>query len=291
MFDTLLNMFSGNSKPGRKKAHPSGGRTTRRKAASPRAKGSPAPEAEPAALPEGGLDFLLVRGMRRTMSISVAPDGTVLVKAPALMMPEHIFAFVRQKRAWIEKHRAFFKEHHTENTGFFDGATVHYLGRPFRICAVPAKRGLRARLAGGRLELPCPGLEGGPASPEALKKAYEAWRLETARLVLPRRLARMEAYALAVLKDGRTVRRVSRVAVRSLKSRWGSCSSSGAISLASQLIALPLPLIDYVLCHELSHLRHMDHSPAFYAVFSRLVPDHKARKEARKIWCMEHPLR
>lgn len=288
MFDTLLHFVAGSRKSApKKKPRTSGGRSSGRRTA--QTKAAPLAEAETVALPEDGLTFQLQRQMRKTMSISVAPDGSVLVKAPLLMMMPQVLAFVRQKRAWIEKHRTFFEEHHAEDSGFFDGATVHYLGRPFRICAVPAKRGLRARLIGDRLELPV--REPDAPTADALKKAYETWRMDTAKLILPRRLARMENYALAVLKDGRKVGRVGSVTVRSLKSRWGSCSSRGDICLASQLIALPLPLIDYVLCHELSHLRHMDHSPAFYAVFSRLVPDYREKKQARKLWCLEHPLR
>ena len=77
--------------------------------------------------------------------------------------------------------------------------------------------------------------------------------------------------------------------MRSLKRRWGSCSARGDIMLAAQLIALPLPLIDYVLFHELCHLRYMNHSPAFHALLHRLMPDAKTREARIHVWALEHP--
>lgn len=74
------------------------------------------------------------------------------------------------------------------------------------------------------------------------------------------------------------------VRVRRLKSRWGSCSSRKAISLAVDLVQLPRALVDYVLVHELAHLHEMNHSPAFWAHVARALPDYRAHKQALKQW-------
>jgi predicted metal-dependent hydrolase len=107
-----------------------------------------------------------------------------------------------------------------------------------------------------------------------------------AKNILARRLARLDAHARALFGDSSAV---TGLAVRSLRRRWGSCSVRGQITLAAQLIELPLPLIDYVIAHELCHLRHMDHSPAFHRALLRLLPDAGAREKNIRIWSLEHP--
>ena len=110
--------------------------------------------------------------------------------------------------------------------------------------------------------------------------------MAVAKLVLARRLNRIETHARAIFCDSASV---SGLTVRSLKRRWGSCSVRGQITLAAQLIELPLPLIDYVLCHELCHLRRMDHSPNFHAALQSLLPDARQREKSIRIWSLEHP--
>ena len=100
------------------------------------------------------------------------------------------------------------------------------------------------------------------------------------------RLAALDAEARALLCDRLSA---SGLTVRSLKRRWGSCSVHRQITLAAQLIELPLPLIDYVICHELCHLRHMDHSPSFHAALRRMLPDARSREKSIRIWSLEHP--
>ena len=164
---------------------------------------------------------------------------------------------------------------------FREGSTILFLGKPFRLCLVPARRGRHPQLTACRLELPCRS-----DSPADIESAFKAWRMDVAKLVLARRLRRLDALARAVFHDNAAV---SSLTVRSLKRRWGSCSVRGQITLAAQLIELPLPLIDYVLCHELCHLRRMNHSPDFHASLQKLLSDARQREKDIRIWSLEHP--
>ena len=237
-------------------------------------------ETERLSLPEG-LDFTLHRDHCRTLRLTVKPDGAVLVKAPVAVPMESILDFVRAKLDWVREKRSFFLEHRRNGTEFREGGIIHFLGKPFRISLVEKRRGSCPRLTADRLELPCRN-----DSPEDIEAAFKAWRMDTAKLVLARRLSSLDARARGVFSDGLGA---SGLAVRALRRRWGSCSVRRQITLAARLIELPLPLIDYVICHELCHLRHMDHSPAFHRALTRLLPDARKREEEIRIWSLEHP--
>lgn len=84
--------------------------------------------------------------------------------------------------------------------------------------------------------------------------------------------ARAEEKALAIGA------RLSRVSVRETRSRWGSCSSDGALSFSWRLILAPELVLDYVVAHEVAHLRHLNHSPAFWRLVAELAPDFEAQR-------------
>ncbi|WP_130470760.1 M48 family metallopeptidase [Candidatus Magnetaquicoccus inordinatus] len=103
----------------------------------------------------------------------------------------------------------------------------------------------------------------------------EQWFRQQAGVYLPLRLAAWAA------RMGLSYQRLT---IRNPKSRWGSCSTRGSINLNWRLIWLPVALGDYVLVHELSHLRHMDHSPAFWQVVGSYVPEYQeCRRRLRHI--------
>jgi predicted metal-dependent hydrolase len=103
----------------------------------------------------------------------------------------------------------------------------------------------------------------------ALRELLEAWFREEAARRLPARLRDLSS-TLGV--------RPRRIKIRVQKSRWGSCSMDGEINLNWRLVLLPSALADYILVHELCHLRHLDHSPSFWRLVASLVPDYKRRR-------------
>jgi predicted metal-dependent hydrolase len=121
--------------------------------------------------------------------------------------------------------------------------------------------------AGALLHVECP-----HPSPELTAQLLEKWYRRRANAYLPRRVFELAA-ELNVLP--------SRVTIRGQRSRWGSCSASAAISLNWRLMMLDAELTHYVLVHELCHLRHLNHSPAFWEMVHSVVPD--ARRQRRRL--------
>ena len=101
----------------------------------------------------------------------------------------------------------------------------------------------------------------------------DAWYLSHAKRVFAERLAacypRVEGLGIPFPS----------LAIRDMKARWGSCSAKGRLTLNRRLIHVPKDLMDYVILHELCHLKEYNHGPAFYALLERVLPDWKARRQ------------
>lgn len=112
-----------------------------------------------------------------------------------------------------------------------------------------------------------------PGDAGQVRRAVVAWLRQRARIVIPQRVAQLTSLAPFVDLQPRGV------SVRAMKTRWGSCSPSGRLVLNSQLIELPSSVIDYVIAHELCHLRVAEHGARFDRLLARLMPDWRERQE------------
>ena len=114
-----------------------------------------------------------------------------------------------------------------------------------------------------------------PGGREAVRRLVEDWMLEEARALFRHR---MEGLVRRTPSLG--IREVPILGLRRMKSRWGSCSPRGRILMNTCAVKLPLGLVDYILMHELCHLKVPNHSPAFWAHLSDCMPDWPRRKRA-----------
>jgi predicted metal-dependent hydrolase len=153
---------------------------------------------------------------------------------------------------------------------FVSGETFLYLGRQFRLRLVPSATeghvSAGVKRVGGRLVVPGGG---------DLRGQLVAWYRARATRYLRARVARW-ALTLKV--------QPTQVLVRGQARRWGSCDAGGALRRNWRVIQAPLWLVDYVVVHELVHLRHPDHTPAFWAELGRALLDYDRRRtELRKL--------
>jgi predicted metal-dependent hydrolase len=192
---------------------------------------------------------------RRSIGIKVH-RGEVVVSAPTRAPLEEIRAFVTQKAHWIEKHLVRQRQSlQREPLRPLVGDNLNFLGRSLQLVAAPGLRGVR--FADDRLEV------GG--DPQRHGDLLARWLAQQAAAYLPERV---QIFAPLVGVQPRAV------GVRYYKSRWGSCNSRGELQFNWLLLMAPPEVVDYVVVHELAHLRHFNHSPAFWQLVGRVMPDY-----------------
>ena len=230
--------------------------------------------------------FLLKRSRRRSIGFLVGLEG-LAVSAPKWVTLRDIDTAVREKGGWIltklDEQRRRSLQAAAERIVWGDGATLQFLGAPVRVtlAALPGLAAGEVRLeelqagaagAGAATAAPLRRLHVGlpiDVSPERLRDVVQSWLQREARRLFEARSAHF-AERLGV--------RVTRLSLSSAKTRWGSANAGGAIRLHWRLVQYPLATIDYVVAHELAHLREMNHGPRFWAVVGSVVPDYRAAR-------------
>ena len=208
-------------------------------------------------------------GERQCLSISVHPDCSVTALAPTSCSPEKVLSHLEGRRAWIAKQRRHFETFYPlpEDKRFVSGETHLYLGRQYRL-RVHRARDVEVKLGGCFLNVFVPE----PQEPRCVRTALDAWYRAHAEPIYRNRLGQCLDSALSLRGVEPTLR------IRRMSQRWGSCSKAGTITLSTELVKAPLHCIDYVIVHELCHLHVHDHSPAFFRLLSRCMPDWEKRK-------------
>lgn len=239
---------------------------------------SPASFRHPAANREIHLEqhlvaYALKRVRRRSIGFVVGLEG-LNVNAPKWVGQGDIETALREKAGWIlrklreQQERA--QRQQQAKVDWRDGTTVPFLGEPVIVV-------LDARATGAILNTNAQALPGlarltlhvglpHTASAEQIRDAVQSWLQRQARRVFEER-CRHFAEQLKV--------RVTRLTLSSAQTRWGSASADGSIRLNWRLVHFAVPTIDYVVAHELAHLRHMDHSPRFWDVVRSVMPDYE----------------
>jgi hypothetical protein len=215
---------------------------------------------------------------RDHLSISVHPDGSVTALAPASCSLEEVLAHLNRRRLWIVRQRRHFEKFQPlpVEKRYVPGETHLYLGRQYRLRVQEAETP-SVRLKGKFFEVYVPILK----QPQAVAAAMNQWYQSHAKLIFKERMRRYVQLASPLRLSMEVKLRVNPMA-----RRWGSCSKGGTITLNTGLVKAPLHCIDYVIMHELCHLKIHDHSPAFFRMLGRCMPDWQRRKERLELMVM-----
>lgn len=197
------------------------------------------------------IDFKLEYSDRKSLGITVTPDLFVLVKAPTNASLEKIKEKLLKKAPWILKQQNFFLSFHpkTPDRKYISGETLLYLGRQYRL-KVKIGKIEKVKLKGKLIEVTTP-------DKSKTKELVTAWYLQNAKikfhLLAKPLINRFKKYKVTP----------SALVLRNMPTRWGSCTPKGKIILNPELIKAPKGCIEYVIIHELCHLKYYDHTQKF----------------------------
>jgi hypothetical protein len=228
--------------------------------------------------------YLFKRGKRRTIGFSVNHEGLV-VHAPQWVTLSDVQSALDEKSTWISRKLVETRERHERMVGnrieWRDGAVLPFLGQPLYVVLDPHHA---FDTAGAVLRTGTPDETGAVrhqlqlglprhASAEQIRDAVQAWLMRQAKRLFAERL---DHFAPRLQVQWR------KLSLSSAGTRWGSARADGSIRLHWRLIHFRASIIDYVVVHELSHLRVMDHSPRFWDTVRTIVPDYEALREQLK---------
>ena len=206
-------------------------------------------------------DYTLIRSDRKTLGIEIDRSGRLIVRAPQKMRQAEIERFLQTKEAWIkEKQTEMLNRQNTVMPANSD--VLWYFGRQFALTRTDCKTPV---VSDGAITVPNSWNE----------NDLVRWYGRELRLYLNERLP----YWIA-----QTGLHPTGCHVTSARGRWGSCSGKKSVNFAWRLVFCPLDVIDYVIIHELCHIRHMNHSAAFWSLVEQYDPVYKVHKQ----WLRDH---
>ncbi|HEX7936466.1 MAG TPA: SprT family zinc-dependent metalloprotease [Paraburkholderia sp.] len=218
------------------------------------------------------LHYVLKRSARRSIGFAIDSTG-LTITAPRWVTLADIETAITEKQRWIFtkliEWQTRVEQRALPKVDWKDGAEVPYLGQPVRVTLGAPQGTLAFSENDSALQVPLP-LQ---ADPQQIKDRVQGWLQGEAKRLFGERLA---IYAEKLGVNYRAY------ALSSAATRWGSCSSDGKIRLNWRLIHFPLSIIDYVVAHELAHLREMNHSPRFWQTVESIFPEFREARQTLK---------
>jgi hypothetical protein len=205
--------------------------------------------------------YRIIRSRRRTLSLEITAEGELVVRAPLRASESWILALIEEKRAWIEKKVAEAKNRPAPGKRRFEASDEFlFLGKTYALEVLAGSD--TAVTLGDRFYI------GDRRLPEC-RNLLIAWYVQKAKEILPARVAGIAAILDYVPK---------KIRISDAKRRWASCSSTGTLSFSWRLVLAPPEVIDYVVVHELVHLRQPDHSDRFWKKVGEAMPGYSEHR-------------
>lgn len=214
----------------------------------------------------------LVRRPRRSMELQIQGSGQLRVLVPRGLAEVFVLDALEQRADWIRKGLAAAAQREAAvRSKFLGGAQFSLLGEPLTLQLQPAA-GPSVIVVQQENSLI---VRGGCDDQDQVRQAVLEWyRVQARAHVIPRAHALAEGFGLQPRS----------IALSSAKKRWGSCSSRGSVRINTRCVMALPSIIDYVIVHELCHLTHLNHSPAFWALVQARQPDFRIHRE----WLKQH---
>jgi predicted metal-dependent hydrolase len=216
------------------------------------------------------IEYTLTYGARKTLAIDVHPNLRVTVQAPEDADLADIMARVRKKAPWILRQQRRFETYLPQlpPRQYVSGETHRYLGRQYRLKVMEDERD-EVKLTRGYFYIKVPDKN----DTEQVKALLTEWYRRRARRIFQERLEVCLAKVRFLELD------YPDLTIRQMETRWGSCTPEGKIILNLKLIQVPKLYIDYVIMHELCHLKEHNHSRRYYDLLNRVMPDWREKRQ------------
>lgn len=203
----------------------------------------------------------LIRSKRRTISLEINKDGSLTVRAPLRAADEEILLLVNSKKDWIidKQSQAEQSAREAPPKQFVEGEQFLYLGKSYPLEIVSGQAA--PLVLNGNFTLRV-------ESYENARLVFEKWyREQAAKVIKPRTatLAEQNGFDYSIIR------------INAAKTRWGSCGPKGSLNFPWRLVMAPGEVIDYVIVHELIHLRVRNHSKSYWQAVRGIMPDYKVR--------------
>ena len=215
------------------------------------------------------IPYFLEHRARRTVGLKITADGLV-VHAPKRIFAFQLNQILQQKSSWILNKLQAREANHVAKVEWIDGEHLLYLGNDIQLIISQNNSNKALIFDQNTLLVASPQ----PNNHAVLGRKVIQWYKKQAALDFARRLEILAA-KLGVPTPPLTL--------SNAQSRWGSCNSRGEVRLNWRLLQAPPHIINYVICHELAHLKQMNHSAKFWAVVEQLFPNYKAAEKELKV--------
>lgn len=209
---------------------------------------------------------------RKNLAIQVDENGVTVI-APNTSSEEQIQSILKQKAGWILKQQADFNEiaHYENLRQFYSGEKLPYLGRQYRLkIRQEAISNATFTYQQGRFIAYVPKSLPIDEYRHTLYPLYKEWVMSKGKKIAAERIERFQQIFPY---------RPSKVMIKDQQQRWGSCTANKQILLNWHIFLAPMSAVDYVIAHELAHLKVMDHSNEFWETLAMLYPEYQASKE------------
>ena len=222
-------------------------------------------------IPNGkAIPYTLERRARKTVGLKINHNG-LIVHAPARLSQKELERMLLSKVDWIIKKLQTQQENQLEKFIWQDGASLLLLGNAIELSVRRDSVSRALEYEPGRISIALPT----PNNQTSIARKVLQWYKKKALSDFTRRIALLSA-KLGV--------ETPPLFLSSARSRWGSCNSRGEVRLNWRLLQAPPHIINYVVAHELAHLREMNHSAKFWATVERIYPDYKTAEKELKAW-------
>ncbi|HDK17458.1 MAG TPA: M48 family peptidase [Nitrospirae bacterium] len=207
---------------------------------------------------------------RKTLRISVHPDKSVTIDAPKNMKLDDIFTLARKRAPWILKQKNYFEQFQPlpAARNYISGETHYYLGKQYRLKVIKQNKS-SVKLRGQYFYIYSSNRNDVKKTETLLNNWYSvhANKIFSQRFEICSKIAKKHKIPPPKLR------------FRKMLKRWGSCTKNGTITLNYELVKAPVHCIDYVIMHEICHLKIPSHNKQFMTLLSKCMPDWERRKE------------